>query len=36
MMLSNISEVKFKFLDIGDIAYNQPKGRPYLMENPWS
>lgn len=26
----------FKFLGIGDIAYNQPKSLPYPTENPWA
>ena len=25
----------FKFLGIGDIAYNQPDSLPYPTENPW-
>ena len=25
----------FKYLGIGDIAYNQPKSMPYATENPW-
>ena len=25
----------FKFLGVGDIAYNQPKSLPYATENPW-
>ena len=25
----------FKFLGVGDIAYNQPKSLPYPTENPW-
>lgn len=25
----------FKYLGIGDIAYNQPKNLPYPTENPW-
>ncbi|MBQ5986221.1 MAG: fucose isomerase [Clostridia bacterium] len=26
----------FKFLGVGDIAYNQPKSLPYPTENPWA
>ena len=26
----------FKFLGVGDIAYNQPKTLPYPTENPWA
>ena len=26
----------FRYLGIGDIAYNQPKGLPYPGENPWA
>ena len=26
----------FKYLGIGDIAYNQPKNLPYPTENPWN
>ena len=26
----------FKFLGVGDIAYNQPKSLPYLTENPFA
>ena len=26
----------FKFLGVGDIAYNQPKSLPYSTENPWA
>ena len=26
----------FKFLGIGDIAYNQPKSLPYPTENPFA
>jgi len=26
----------FKYLGVGDIAYNQPKALPYPTENPWA
>ena len=26
----------FRFLGVGDIAYNQPKSLPYPTENPWA
>ena len=26
----------FKFLGVGDIAYNQPKSLPYPTENPFA
>ena len=26
----------FKYLGVGDIAYNQPKSLPYPTENPWA
>ena len=26
----------FKYLGVGDIAYNQPKNLPYPTENPWA
>ena len=26
----------FKYLGVGDIAYNQPKSLPYPTENPWN